>query len=261
MCDALLYLIGLGLSRGDLPQRALGIIKRCTTYVEEYTSFVEEGYLKEIEKDSGKDIGRLSRGDLEEGAGQLVKEAEEHDVAVLVGGDPLMATTHKILYIEAKRRGVQVEVLHAGSIIAAAMGESGLDFYRFGRVTTIPEWSERYKPVSFYETIERNLANGMHSLVLLDYSESKKSSMDLKAAFEELEAAEAHYRKGVIGDGTKIIVMMDVGHVGGRRTFCTFAEAKKMNFGIGPALVIFPTKITDVEKEVMDSLYENMNEK
>ncbi len=256
----MLYLIGLGLSRGDLPQRALGIIKKSTPYVEEYTSFVEDGYLKDIEKDSGKDIRRLSRGDLEEGAGQLVNEAEGHDVVVLVGGDPLMATTHKILYIEAKRRGVRVEVLHAGSIIAAAMGESGLDFYRFGSVTTIPEWSERYKPVSFYETIERNLANGMHSLVLLDYSEARKSSMNLKTAFEELEAAEAHYRKGVISDGTKIIVMLDVGHANGRHTFCTFAEAKKKEFGIGPALIIFPSKITDIEKEVMDSLYESRNE-
>ncbi len=49
------------------------------------------------------------------------------------------------------------------------MGESGLDFYRFGQICTIPRWSEHYKPVSFYETIETNLTNGHHSILLLDY--------------------------------------------------------------------------------------------
>lgn len=251
----MLYLIGLGLAKGDMPYRAKEVLKRAELFAESYTSFIGDEYIEEIEKEAGKEIKRLERSDLEEKASEIVGKARDRDIAVLTGGDPLIATTHKILFIEAKKRGVRTEVMHAGSIITAAIGESGLDFYRFGQVITIPEWSEKYKPLSFYEVIDRNLSNGQHSLLLLDYSGVKGGSMSIRAALEEIEAAEAHYRKGIISRGTSIIVMKDVSHGNAERLYCSLEEAKEKDLGPGPALIIIPSKISDVEKEVMDSMY------
>ena len=132
--------------------------------------------------------------------------AAKADMAVLVAGDPLVATTHKIAYIEAKKAGVKVSVIHASSIVGAAMGESGLDFYRFGQICTIPMWSEHYKPVSFYETIEKNMANSLHSILLLDY-DPKIGSIQPSYAAEILAQAEKKYKKGIIKPSTKVIVL------------------------------------------------------
>ena len=62
-------------------------------------------------------------------------------MAILVGGDPLMATTHKIFIHRGERQKVETEIVHANSIITTAIGESGLDFYGFGAPCTIPKWS------------------------------------------------------------------------------------------------------------------------
>ena len=150
----MLFLIGLGLSKDDLTLAALEACKNChRLYLDRHTSRVDRATTDYISDTAGKDISDLARQDMEEGAKVLVSSASGKDIAILCGGDPLMATTHKILLIEAARQGVEVRVIHSNSIITAAIGESGLDFYRFGKVCTIPKWSQSYKPVSFYETI------------------------------------------------------------------------------------------------------------
>ena len=53
---------------------------------------------------------------------------------------------------------MEVEVVHSNSVLTAAIGESGLDFYRFGAIATIPKWSAHYTPVSFYETLQKNMS-------------------------------------------------------------------------------------------------------
>ena len=122
----------------------------------------------------------------------LLKLAKDRDVAVLISGDPLIATTHKILFIEARKLGIRVEIVHAASIASAAIGESGLDFYRFGKVCTHTKWHEHYTPVSFYETIRTNMQNNEHSLVLLDYDSVAESSMQLCRCRSELVLQKRH---------------------------------------------------------------------
>ena len=115
---------------------------------------------------------------------------------MLIGGDPLMATTHKILFIEAKKRNVEVEIVHSNSVLTAAIGESGLDFYRFGAIATIPKWSAHYTPVSFYETLQKNMQNNLHSLLLLDYSQELAASLSIKDSIDILEKAEKQLQIG-----------------------------------------------------------------
>jgi diphthine synthase len=252
----MLYLVGIGLNKGDLPISAVELCKRSEVYIERSTTYVDDERLGYISRAVGKSIRELSRADMEENSGGVIGRAKEHDVVILVGGDPLIATTHKILFIEAKRKGVKVKVRHAPSILPAIMGESGLDFYRFGAICTIPKWVTHYTPVSFYETISRNMANGLHSIVLLDYNPTTNSSLELGEALRVLEEAEKKYKAKIISDGTLMLIMHKMSIEGEQKVFATLKYAKKLRYANGPTAIVIPAKLTDIEKETIVSMYD-----
>ncbi len=251
----MLYLVGIGLGDDDMPLAALDVCRRSDVYIDTYTSIVDEKRLAHIAGLVGKTPKALARHDLEEGAGALLEKARDSDVAVLVGGDPLTATTHKTLFIDAKRIGMRVKVIHAASILSAIIGESGLDFYRFGALCTISRWSEHYRPVSFYETIGRNHSNNMHSVVLLDYDADSNSSMDIAEAVGILEKAEEHYKRGIISGNMKIIVLHNIARDGQAIAVMSVAAAGKLKFNNGVTSLVVPAALTDIERESMEGMY------
>lgn len=249
----MLFLVGTGVSYNDISMRAVEACKGCELYIERYTSLVDERKIEYLEGLLGKKVNVLSREDLEDLVKEMVAKAKGNDIAILVGGDPLTATTHKILLIEAKRQGVAAKILHSSSAIPAVMGESGLDFYRFGQVCTIPGWTDSYKPVSFYETIERNLSGNLHSLVLLDYYPEKGTTLSVQEAIKELEAAESSYKKGIIAKGTRIMVVHDIGTDKQRVAMTTIGAANGVQEG-QMATIIIPAKLSEIEKETVNSI-------
>ncbi len=251
----MLFLVGIGLSGEDLSVRAASVLKKCgKLYVDSYTSFIGEDRIKAVEALSGKDAIALSRHDMEENARKLVGEAMSADIAIVAGGDPLVATTHKILAIEAAKQGAAFEIIHSASIATAAKGESGLDFYRFGAVCTVPMWQEHYKPVSFYETIYGNHSNNWHSLMLLDYDSASSSSMPIAEALRILGEAEKSYAKGLISEATKVIAMVSIGMPGSQKLYGTIKAMKAQEFGAGPAVLILPARLESIEIEAMAAL-------
>lgn len=251
----MLYLVGIGLADGDISLAALEVCRRSEVYIDTYTSIADERRISYISELIGKKPSVLSRHDMEEGSAMLLKKAKDADLAVLVGGDPLTATTHKTLFIDAKKAGVSVKVIHAASVLSAIMGESGLDFYRFGAVCTISSWSEHYKPVSFYETIAKNLSNNLHSVVLLDYDAASGSSMGIAEALRILIEAEAHYGQKVISAKTNIIVLHNLARDGQRVVLADVSEAGRLRLNNGVTSLIVPAALTDVELESIGGMY------
>jgi diphthine synthase len=250
----MLFLIGTGLSYDDISMGGVKAAKSSIKiYAEAYTSRMDNKKIEHLSNTTGKKITLLKRKDLEESASIIVSEAKTSDISVLIGGDPLIATTHKILFIEAKKQAIQVKVLHASSIFTAAIGRSGLDFYRFGSVCTIPKWTDKYKPVSFYETIEKNYSNNNHSLVLLDYKEEGESSIHIKDALEILEKAEAHYRKGIISNASKIVILINLGGEEEKAELMELSEARAIE-QTGMACLIIAAPLTEIEKETVESM-------
>jgi diphthine synthase len=245
----MLFLVGAGLSEGGLTEEALELLKRksVTVYAEKYTGWFGER-IPELEDKLGKKVTILERSGLEDNIESLVGMAKKDDIAVLVAGDPLVATTHKIACIEAKKAGVEVKVIHASSILGAAMGESGLDFYRFGQVCTIPAWSEHYKPVSFYESVEKNQNNNLHSVLLLDY-DPKVGSIQPSYAADLLLQAEKKYKKGLIRPSMKLIILHNLSLPGEQKLMMTLDAAKTLRMGPGPTIMILPAKLSEVEAE------------
>jgi diphthine synthase len=96
----------------------------------------------------------------------------------LVVGDAFCATTHSDLYLRAIKLGIKVEVIHNASIISA-VGCTGLQVYRFGEVVSVPLWTEKWKPDSFYPKILKNRKADLHTLVLVDIKVKERTEINI----------------------------------------------------------------------------------
>jgi diphthine synthase len=157
----MLYIIGLGLDEESVSVKGLEAIRKCKeVYLENYT--VEFPYsIEKLEKAIGKKLFQADRN-LVESFGILDK-AKNKTVALLVYGSPLTATTHISLIEESEKRKIKCELIYNASVFDA-VGETGLQIYKFGKVTSIPN----FKADSFLEVIKENQKINAHSLILID---------------------------------------------------------------------------------------------
>ncbi len=92
----MLYFVGLGLfDEKDISLKGLKALKSVEiVYAEFFTSHLFGSSFKAIEELIGKEIKVLNRHEVEE-ENVFMKEAiKGRDVALITGGDPLIATTH-----------------------------------------------------------------------------------------------------------------------------------------------------------------------
>ena len=163
-----LWLIGLG--PGDLDhitERARRVARGCSKrYLEGYTAVLPPAEEEKLESVVGP-WERLMRDGVESPENML-EEAGESAVALLVVGDPMQATTHIDLEERCAEQGIGFQVIPGLTATALAVSLSGLQSYRFGRQVTIPFSDGDYLPTSPFEMICRNKEAGMHTLALLD---------------------------------------------------------------------------------------------
>lgn len=247
----MLYLIGIGIcDEKDISLRALEAIKQCgAVFAESYTSILSHGSLLRLEALCGKKITRLSRNDVE-GEKEILDACKNSDACLLVAGDPLIATTHVSLLVEAQKRGIATKAIHSSSILSAAIGESGLQAYRFGKIITIPKWKPNYKPSSPYDTIEENLSRNLHTLLLLDLDE-KGAHLEPKEALRELLAMEEEKKKGLISPATNFLLLSRVGWPTQRRAYSSLAALLDGHTDDLPAVLILPAKLHFMEEEFL----------
>ena len=175
-----LYLIGLGLcNEKDITIRGLECIKQSDfIYMEYYTSILGIDSSK-LEEYYGKKIILADREMIEIGFDkEILEKAKTNKVALLVVGDPFSATTHIDLYLRCINEGVKVEVINNASILNS-IGITGLSLYRFGETVSIPFFTEKWRPYSFYDKICNNYKNDLHTLVLLDIKVKEISEENL----------------------------------------------------------------------------------
>ncbi|XP_044264026.1 diphthine methyl ester synthase [Tribolium madens] len=162
------FIIGLGLGDcKDITVKGLEIIKKCNrVYLEAYTSILTCG-AEALEEFYGRKLITADRDLVEQGADDILEGADKSDVALLVVGDPFGATTHTDLVLRAKQKNIEIEVVHNASILNA-VGCCGLQLYSFGETVSIPYWTETWQPDSFFDKIQSNYKNKLHTLCLLD---------------------------------------------------------------------------------------------
>ena len=181
----MLALIGIGLAEpGDVTVKGYNIAKQSDKiYLESYTSKLACSH-EELEKFYGKKILLANRTFVEDGK-KLLEEAKKENVALLVIGDPLCATTHWDILTRAKELGIPTRVVNNASIMSA-IGSTGLQVYKFGKTTSIPFPVEKFEPETAYDIILQNKAIGAHTLVLLDLRPEEKKYMSVNEAIEIL---------------------------------------------------------------------------
>ena len=89
-------------------------------------------------------------------------------MALLIVGDPLQATTHVDLQLQAQEAGIYCRTIHGISITGLVTGAIGLSNYKFGRQTTLTYPYSGWIATSPLEVIALNTALGQHTLALLD---------------------------------------------------------------------------------------------
>ena len=180
-----------------------------SVYAEFYTSALLGTRLSRLEDLLGRPVRVLSRQEIEQGD-EILRAARDRRVALLVAGDPMIATTHVDLRLRAARASIPTRIVHGVSILTAAAGTLGLQAYKFGRTTTVPFPAPGFRPTSPVETIRENLRAGLHTLVLLDLREDG-TFLDPKDALRFLLEAAKIAGLEEIGPETLACVLSRVG--------------------------------------------------
>ncbi|MEA1925586.1 MAG: diphthine synthase [Candidatus Altiarchaeota archaeon] len=247
----MLYLIGLGIhDEKDISVKAIETLKKVdSVYAELYTSFFN-GDLSVIEGWAGKKINVLSRYDLEEDIDGNVLSNPQKDVALLVCGDPLIATTHADVILRAKKKGVEAKIIHSSSIYSA-VAETGLQVYKFGKTTTLPFPQGDYFPTSPYDVIRENHDLGLHSLVLLDVKSEENRFMTVNEGLRLLLRMEDEKKKRLIaGD----LFLVGIARLGGDSFIKAGALEELLNqdFGRPPHSIVIPGELHFTERDMLD---------
>jgi diphthine synthase len=252
-----LLFVGLGLhDEKDISLRGLEEVKQADkVFAELYTSLMAGLSIQKLEKLVGKKISVVSRHALEEERGQtILQEAEKEKVALLVPGDPLIATTHVDLRIRAEKLGIKTRVIHGASIISAVIGLSGLQNYKYGRSVTIPFPEESFTSETPYKVIMENKKMGLHTLCFLDVKAEEEKYMTIRDGLETLLATEKRKRSRVITSDTLVIGIARAGSRNSTVKAGYVGDVIKHNFGAPPHTLVFPSKLHFMEAEALITL-------
>lgn len=233
------YLIGLGLDEKSLSETAVKILEKCKkVYLETYT--IEFPY--SISNFDKFNILPLTREHVE--GEEFVNDAKKMDIALLVYGSPLVATTHISLILKCKKDRIKCKILHNASILDA-IAETGLQLYKFGKTTSIPAWSHNYTPKSFVYSIKENKKIDAHTLLLVDIG------TPIPLALEQLEKACQSNKIKL----DKIVLCSRLGTEKSKIAYNTIKNLKKLKL-LPPASFIIPGKLHFIEEEALNLLKE-----
>lgn len=242
-----LYFIGLGLNNEkDISINGLEAIKKCDLiYLENYTS-VLNCKKEDLEKFYNKKIIFARRNLVEDDDNEIIENAKSKNVAFLVAGDPLAATTHIDLFLRAKKEGIKSHVIHNASI-TSAVGVTGLQVYKFGKTTSIPLQNENIEAP--YDVLKDNLGLGLHTLFLLDLDTEEGKFMSVNDAIRCLLKIEIKKNERVFSEKTLCI---GCARLGSEKQVIKAGAAKellKFDFGKPVHCLIVPGKLHFMEEE------------
>lgn len=253
----MLFLIGLGLGTGEITYNGISSIKKSSkVFIENYTTPISNEYM-EFLNTLGKKLIPIERSSMEDFAKDLVSQAKKEDIAILIPGDPLIATTHHLLFVVANNLSIPVKVHHSSSIFSSAIAESRLDIYKFGPTTTITNWSEKYKPTSFLETIEKNIKNNQHTLLLFDILNNGERTLFPNEAISIIEKSEEKLQRTIVSN-VPVILLGNVGCEDQLLFYGTFQQIKKLKLNKqNKFCMVVPAKISFAEAELIELLKNN----
>ncbi len=179
----MLHLIGIGIKKEHISFEMMDIIKKSDkVFLEYYTSFYQDDF-DTLSKFIGKKIEVCDRVDIESNIEEkILNPAKTKDISLLIIGDPLVATTHTDLLLRANELKIKTRIYNNVSI-ANFITRTGLQFYKFGKITSIPFFSAKFMPRTPYLVYLDNFKMGAHTLFLLDLNPSNDVAYKGKEKF------------------------------------------------------------------------------
>ncbi len=250
-----LTLIGLGLgNEQDITLRGKAAIEAADiVYIENYTSLLQCS-LHDLAKFYNKELIVADRNTTEQGDQKIIEEAKTKNIAFLVVGDSLSATTHIQLFKLAKEHGVEVRVIHNASILTA-IGITGLELYKFGKTTSIPFLEDHPNLETPYNVIKENQKAGLHTLCLLDLKPAHDKFMTVNQAITTLENIEQRKQENIITENTIVVGCARLGTDNPLIKAGPLKNIATIDFGKPPHSLIIPGELHFVEEEMLELWY------
>jgi len=165
-----------------------------------------------------------------------------------------VATTHIELRTRAKLENIETNTIHSASAITSMTGEAGLQFYKVGRMVTI--MNEKKSTITPYTTIFKNLTQGLHSIILLEYNHDENYFLDPKDAISNLLDVEKEQKRNVLNNDTFAIIASRIGFETQKIIAGKFSNLLKIDFGEPPHSIIITGKLHFTESDAINVLTE-----
>ncbi len=250
----MLYLIGLGLkNERSLSIESVDVLKSCDEiFLEGYTSRQVDFNINNLELLLGKKVRLVGRSFVES-TDNLLNLAKDLKVALLVVGDPMIATTHLELVSDARKKNISYKIFNNVSIINV-VANLGLEAYKFGKITSIPFTTESFMPETPYDVIKDNKSIKAHTLCLLDLQLDKDRFMTFNEALLYLLKIEDKRKEGVLSQETLVVGCAALGSDNEKIAFGRVKDVLNRKFDIFPQCLIILSNLHFMEKEALITL-------
>jgi diphthine synthase len=246
----MLNIIGIGL-RG-LESITLGsadlIRSSDEVYLDTYTSILPDGTLDEISRFFNREIIAAGR-EFIEGESPIIESSRNLTVSLLVPGDGMSATTHKVLEKTCISMGISVNVLENASILNVIPGRLGLYTYKMGPPVSLPFITDKFFPASVFNKIRRNHSNAMHTIVLLDLKSGR--NIEISQAIKWLLEMETTAGGEKFLDNEEVCVVSRVSQAG-EKILCGKIKALESIDFQSPAAIVILSNPDTFEMENID---------
>jgi len=251
----MLWFVGLGISgTQSIPIEVVKIIQEADfVYLEAFTSPISKQHEDEI-KNMVNGSFKIAKRWLVEDGQEILKTSKSSTAVLLSYGDPYVATTHIELRTRAKLENIETNTIHSASAITSMVGEAGLQFYKVGRMVTI--MNEKKSTITPYTAIFKNLTQGLHSIILLEYNHDENYFLDPKDAISNLLDVEKEQKRNVLNNDTFAIIASRIGFETQKIISGKFSNLLKVDFGEPPHSIIITGKLHFTESDAINVLTE-----
>jgi len=255
----MLWFVGLGISGvKSISIEAQEVLSKADiVYLEQFTSPIGKTDVAKIKKMITGEFKSVNRWLVEDG-NEILKNAKQHKVVLLSYGDPYIATTHIELRTRAMQEKIKTYSIHAASSVTSMIGECGLHFYKIGRIATIMK--EMKSLTTPYYVIYKNIIEGNHTVLLLEFNQDQDFFLDPKDAMMGLIETEKGQKRNVINSSTYAIVASRIGFKDQAIISGKISSLQKMEFGKPPHTVIITGCLHFTESDALKIFSNNLDE-
>ena len=249
----MLWFIGLGVSGiKSISEDIRKVIEDSDiVYLESFTSPISKSHEEKIKSLVRGDFKIAKRWFVEDGQ-EILRNAQTKKISLLSYGDPYIATTHIELRTRAEIEKIETRTIHSSSVLTSLVGESGLQYYKIGRIATI--MNDEKSLLTPYNIIYKNLLQGNHSILLLEYNQDQDFFLDPKNAIGRLLDVEKEQRRNVLSDETYAIITSRIGFDSQKIISGKFSSLIKTDFGEPPHSIIITGKLHFTESDAVNVL-------